>query len=168
MAEPLWDPDGTQPPPAPTAWEDPVSGLVTGATYQSEPFKIDLVQPVEPDMDEVRRAVDAVLSVEDEAIAPIIPAQRRRSAQPKVTPGIVPPNPRAGWPKSPAVRQLSGLRPRLTGSNPATRVPRPPGRRRPQGSSAGWAGLITLILVFVVLAIWALRSLAETISALFN
>ena len=167
MAEPLWEPDGTQPPPPPRAFEDPVSGLVTGAAYESEPFKIDLVKPIEPDMDEVRRQVDAVLSVEDEARSPIIPAPRARPAMPpRVTPGIVP-NPRAGRPR-PAVRQLSGLRPRLPGASPATRAPRPPGRRRPQGSTIGWTGLVVLLLLFVVLAVSALNSLADTITGLFN
>lgn len=168
MAEPLWEPDGTQPPTPLSAFEDPVSGLVTGAAYESEPFKIDLVKPVEPDMDEVRRQVDAVLSVEDEAMAPIVPAQRSKPPQNlTVTPGVVP-NPRAGRPRSPGVRQLSGLRPRLPGSGPATKVPRPAGRRRPQASTYGWVGVVAMLLLFVVLAVTALSSFVDTIAALFN
>lgn len=168
MAESLWEPDGTQPPTPLSAFNDPVSGLVTGAGYGSEPFKIDLVKPVEPDMDEVRRQVDAMLSVEDEAMAPIVPAQRSKPPQrPTVTPGPVP-NPRAGRPRSPGVRQLAGLRPRLPGGSPAARAPRPAGRRRPQGSTVRLAGVIAMLLLFVVLALTALSSFVDTINALFN
>ena len=169
MADPLWGPDGTQPPPAPEAWADPVFGLVTGASYETEPFTIELVEPVMPDMSEVRRAVDAALS--DEPFEPIVPAQRRKPPQtPRVTPGMVPPNPRAGWPRTPSVRQLPGLRPRLPGAGPrpATRIPRPAGQRRPRWSSAGMAGLIILILVIIVIIVTAIGSLANTISTLFS
>jgi hypothetical protein len=172
VAEPQWELDGTQPPTPFQAWEDPVSGLVTGAAYKSEPFEVELAEPVMPDMSEVRRAVDAVLSAEDEPLPPIVPTQRRHSPQPpKVTPGIVPPNPRAGWPRNPSPRRLAtGLRPRLPGvaSQPAARVRRPAGQRRPQGSSAAWAGLTVLIIVVIVIAVTAIGSLVNTISGLFH
>ena len=145
-------------------------GLVTGTGYESEPFKIDLVQPVMPDMSEVRRAVDAVLSAEDEPIRPIVPRPRRQPAQPAEMPGLMPPNPRAGWPRSPSVRQLSGLRPRLpgTGPKPVSKVPRPAGQRRPQGSTAAWTGFAILIIVFVVIALTALGSLLNMIAGFFE
>jgi hypothetical protein len=170
VANPLWEPDGTQPPPPFQAWEDPVSGLVTGAAYKSDPFEVDVAEPVMPDMSEVRRAVDAVLSAEDEPSAPVVPRQRRRPLEPpKVTPGLVPPNPRAGWPRNPSARQLAGLRPRVpTVNRPATRIPRPPGQRRPQGSTAGWTGLIILIIVVIVIALTAISSLVDTITGLFD
>jgi len=171
VADPLWGPDGTQPPPAPQAWADPVFGLVTGSSFESEPFTIELVEPIMPDMSEVRRAVDAVLSGEDEPLAPVVPRQRRKPPQtPRVTPGIVPPNPRAGWPRTPSVRQLPGLRPRTPGAarSPAARIPRPAGQRRPRGSSAGFVGLIIFILVIIVIIVTAIVSLLNTLSSLFG
>lgn len=171
MAEPLWEPDGTQPPPPFQAWEDPVSGLVTGSAYESEPIKIDLAAPGMPDLSEVRRAVDAVLS-DDEPIARAIPTQRRQPQPPRVTPGLVPTNPRAGWPRSPSVRQLAGLRPRTPGAgskaNPSTRVRRPAGQRRQRGSSAGFAAILILILVVIVILVTAINSLMDTLSSIFN
>lgn len=171
MAEPLWEPDGTQPPPPFQAWEDPVSGLVTGSAYDSEPIRIDLVAPAMPDLSEVRRAVDAVLS--DEPIARAIPTPRRQPPQPpREMPGLVPPNPRAGWPRSPSVRQLAGLRPRTPGAgskaNPSTRVRRPAGQRRQRGSSAGFAAILILILVVIVILVTAINSLIDTLSSIFN
>jgi hypothetical protein len=170
VADPLWGPDGTQPPPPAPAWADPVFGLVTGAAFESEPFTVEVVEPLMPDMSEVRRAVDAALSGEDEPFAPVVPAQRRRPPQPpRVTPGFVPPNPRAGWPRNPAGRQLPGLRPRLpSAAKPVTRVRRPAGQRRPRGSSVGMAGLVLFILVIIVIVVTAIGSLLNTISALFN
>jgi hypothetical protein len=170
VAAPRWEPDGTQPPPAPQAWADPVFGLVTGASFESEPFTIEVAEPVMPDMSEVRRAVDAALSGEDEPLAPVVPTQRRRSPQPpRVVPGFVPQNPRAGWPRNPSGRQLPGLRPRPPGTAKAvTRVRRPAGQRRPKGSSAGMAGLVIFILVIIVIVVTAIGSLLNTISTLFN
>jgi len=143
---------------------------VTGAAYKSEPFEVDVAEPVMPDMSEVRRAVDAVLSAEDEQSAPIVPAQRSKPPQlPETTPGIVPPNPRPGWPRTPSVRQLPGLRPRPPDAQkPVARAPRPPGRRRPQGSTAGFTGLAALIIVILVVLVTAINSLMDTITALFH
>lgn len=170
MAAPNWEPDGTQPPPPPQAWEDPVSGLVTGAAYKAEPFEVDIAEPVMPDLSEVRRAVDAVLSMEDELNAPIVPAQRAKPPQlPKDTPGIVVPNPRPGWPRSPSVRQLPGLRARPPDAkNPVARAPRPAGRARPKGSTAGFTGLFALIIITLVIIVTAINSLMDTITALFH
>ena len=74
-------------------WDDPVSGLVTGASFEQDQFQIDVVQPVEPDMDEVRRAVDAVLAGEDQLDLPppVIPGPRKPPPGPRDTPGMVPP-----------------------------------------------------------------------------
>lgn len=170
MAEPLWKPDGTQPPPPPEAWEDPVSGLVTGAAYKAEPFEVDVAEPVMPDLSEVRRAVDAVLSAEDELNAPIVPAQRSKSPRlPEQTPGMMPPNPRPGWPRSPSVRQLPGLRARPPDAkNPVARAPRPADRQRPKGSTAGFTGLFALIIITLVIIVTAIGSLVNTITSLFH
>ncbi|HEV2779710.1 MAG TPA: hypothetical protein VGX25_09945, partial [Actinophytocola sp.] len=102
MTLPRWEPDGTQPPPPPSVWNDPVSGLVTGSGYleEDEPVRVHVTEPEMPDITEVRRAVDAVLMGEDEPEPPGVPAPRRASAPPvripADTPGIVAPNPRPG------------------------------------------------------------------------
>jgi hypothetical protein len=166
VADALWEPDGTQPPPAPKAWDDPVAGLVTGAVYESEPFQIELVEPAMPNLDEVRRAVDAVLAGEDEPqpAAPKIPAPRRQPVT-RDTPGIVPPNPRAGWPRTPSVRQLPGLRPRQ-------QQPPPPPRRgqvhRSKRSNSGVGVVVVIVLVVVVIVVTIINSLLDTLSTLFN
>jgi hypothetical protein len=166
VADALWGPDGTQPPPAPKAWNDPVAGLVTGGVYESEPFQIELVEPAMPDLAEVRRAVDAVLAGEDEPqpAAKKVPAPRR---QPVIrdTPGIVPPNPRAGWPRTPSVRQLPGLRPRQQPPPP------PPQRgqvRRSQGSNTGIGVVIVIVVVVIVIVVTIINSLLDTLSTLFS
>jgi hypothetical protein len=143
---------------------------VTGAAYKAEPFEVELAEPVMPDMSEVRRAVDAVLSAEDEEFGPIVPAQRSKPPQlPSETPGIMPPNPRPGWPRPPSVRQLPGLRARPPGTDkPVSRAPRPKGRRRPQGSTAGFTGLVALIIVILVIVVTAINSLVDTITSLFH
>jgi hypothetical protein len=166
VADALWEPDGTEPPPAPTAWDDPVAGLVTGAYFESEPFQIEVVTPPEPDMDEVRKAVDAVLAGEEEqTTAPQIPSPRRRPA-PSDTPGFVAPNPRPGWPRTPPLRQLPGLRPRQLPAPPP-----PPRRgqvRRSQVLSAGTGVIVVIVAVVLVIVVTIIGSLVNMISALFN
>jgi hypothetical protein len=163
VADTLWEPDGTQPPSTPKAWDDPVAGLVTGAVYEAEPLEIKLVKPPMPDMDEVRKAVDAVLAGEDEpALAPKIPAPRRQQV-PRITPGLVPPNPRAGWPRTPPLRQLPGLRPR--------QQPPPPPRRgqvRRKPSFGAGGTIIVIVLVLIVIVVTIIGSLVNTLSTLFN
>lgn len=151
-------PDGTQPPPPPNVWDDPVSGLVTGATYEAEPLRIDLATPVEPDMDEVRRAVDAALSAEDQADVPVIPAPRRPSppAPPRETPGIVPPNPRAGWPRTPVVRLPARIRTVRSGGGSGG------------ASTAVAVGVVVALAVIVVIVVSIVASLVDTITTLFH
>jgi hypothetical protein len=154
-------PDGTQPSPPPTVWDDPVSGLVTGATYEAEPLRIDLATPVEPDLDEVRRAVDAALSAEEQVDeAPVIPAPRRPSAPPAAPapspPGIVPPNPRAGWPRTPTVRLPARIRTVRSGGGSG-------------GVSAAVAvGVVVALGVIVVIIVSIVASLVDTITTLFH
>src|SRR5882672_10393452 len=96
-----WEFDGTQSPTPETVFEDPAAGLVTGGAFEQEsvPFDpIDQVRPVLPDMDEVRRAVDAQLASEDQFGAlPAVPSPRAEQSAGE-PPGIMAPNPRPGWP----------------------------------------------------------------------
>jgi hypothetical protein len=150
------------------AWDDPVSGLVTGAVYEPDRFTIQVAKPVEPDLSEVRRAVDAVLSAEEEPVRqPRIPAPRRQPTMAGDTPGMVPPNPRAGRPRSPSVRQLPGLRPRSGAPRrepPRAQKVRDQGRER--SNSRGVGAVIVLILIFVVIVVVALSSLVNMITDL--
>lgn len=169
MAHQNWDPDGTQPPPPPQAWNDPVAGLVTGSEYGSEPFRIDVATPVTPDPEEVRRAVDAAMS-EEETISPRkVPTLRKAQSTdtpPMGMPGLVPRNPRPGWPRPPSVRQLAGLRPRLPGGRQGASRPARPTRL--QGSTLGIGAIVALLLVFTVIAVTFLNSLLGSIAGLFN
>jgi hypothetical protein len=164
-----WEPDGTQPPPPPRVWDDATAGLVTGPFYvrDKEAVRVKVEKPDVPDvdLDEVRRAVDAVLS--DEVDTAVTPAPRRTPppAPPaRVTPGMVDPNPRPGWPRSPSVRQLAGLR------RPAERIPPPKwAPRRKSGSSAGGIGAIIVVLgVLIWIIVSIISGLLETISGIFN
>jgi hypothetical protein len=154
VPETPWEPDGTQPPPPTTVWDDPVSGLVTGATYEAEPIRIDLADPVEPDMSEVRRAVDAVLAGED-ALSPTIPAPRA-PATPAQPPACVPPNPRAGWPRTPSARQ------------PA-RIQRVRDPRTSTGASVAAVVAVLIVLgVLVTIVIGIIAGVVNTITQLFS
>lgn len=123
-----------------------------------------------PDMSEVRRVVDAVLSGEDEPVPqPKIPTPRRQRQLATDTPGMVPPNPRAGWPRPPSTRQLPGARARQGQEPQRTPPPRAQAvRRRSQGFSPGIGAIIVLIVVVIVIVVTIINSLLDTISKLFN
>jgi hypothetical protein len=169
VADKPWVPDGTQPPPPPTLWDDPVSGLVTGSTFDPEPISIDLAKPVEPDMDEVRRAVDAAMAKEDQfKPAPVVPAPRGElPAPPADTPGGAPPLQRAGWPRMPSVQRIPGFRPR-----PPAPPPRIQRVRRPGGSPgsrlAGVAAVVVVAGLVLVIILTMISSLVNTVSSFFN
>jgi hypothetical protein len=159
-------------------WDDPVSGLVTGTGYEQEPLHIDLAAPVEPDMSEVRRAVDAVLAGEDQFDTPPVPTQRGQppallgqlagqppGRPPAPMPGLVPANPRAGWPRNPATRQLPGFRARPP--RPPARIQRVRGPRRTSGA-AGVVAVIVVIGILVTIVLTIIGSLLNTLTQLFN
>jgi hypothetical protein len=166
VAETQWQPDGTQPPPPPYLWDDPLSGLVTGTSYEQEPLRIKVVDPVEPDLSEVRRAVDAVLS-DDELEVPPVPGPRRATSPAlQHTPGMVLPNPRAGWPRVPSARQIPGFRPRPPA---AARAQLARGRSTSRGAGVATAvGALILVAVLVIIVFTIISSLAETIYNIFN
>jgi len=140
---------------------------VTGAGYEQEPLRIDVVGPVEPDLSEVRRAVDAALQSEEQDTAdapPTVPVPRNELAlalgQP---PGIMPANLRPGRPARTSVRQLPGFRPR-----PPARIQRV---RRPGSGGVAIAttvGALLLVGVIVTIIIMIIVSLTETINSIFS
>lgn len=163
-----WEPDGTQPPPPPPVWDDPVTGFVAGGSYQDEPLRINVAKPAAPDLsDEVRRAVDAMLSGEEDLDAPSVPAQRGESVPgpTMTTPGLVPPNPRPGWPRTPSVRQIAGFRPRqIVRPRRIQRV-----RTRTGGSAiVGVVGVLLTLGVIITIVVAFFVSLMGSISSLFN
>jgi hypothetical protein len=163
---PRWEPDGTQPPPPPPVWDDPVAGLVTGDTYRAEqPVTVKVIVPEMPDLSEVRAAVESAF-LDDEPPAPAATPAKRASPpirEPHDTPGMVPSNPRPGWPRSPSVR-LAGLR------KPAERLPPPRGvpRRNPGAAVGALFGLIVVIGVVLWLIISIIAGIVDSISGIFN
>jgi hypothetical protein len=169
---PRWQPDGTQPPPPPQVWEDSTAGLVTGDSYREEQaITVNVVTPDIPgmlDLDEVRAAVDAALGDEEPDVVPG-PARGAAPPPPAIlpstgTPGLVPANPRAGWPRSPAVRQLAGLR------RPAERIPPPAWTpRKKPGAAAGVAvGVIVMIGILIWIVVSIIVGILDTISGIVN
>lgn len=148
-----------------------MAGLITGDTYYADDkaYTVEVAAPVMPDISEVRAAVDAAFG-DDEPAPTAVPARRRASSPgirvPRETPGMMPTNPRAGRPRSPAVRQLAGLRAR----KPAERIPPPKGAtRRKPGSSAGAVVAVLVVFGFVVwIVISIVASLLDFISNILN
>jgi hypothetical protein len=144
--------------------------LVTGDTFDDEPFTVDVVEPVMPDMSEVRRKVDAVLS--DEPVEPpVVPAPRAQPVDAKAVPNLMPPpNPRPGWPRPPSVRQLPGRKRQI----PTPRRPPPVQRVRKVKQPAGARGIATVagtlivIAIILVIVVMIISGLAHTISDLFG
>lgn len=174
-----WVPDGTQEPAPLPPSPDPLAGLVTGSFYAPEPFTFKVAKPSMPDMAEVRRVVDAVLG-EDEPEAPAeAPASRRRpprttatlltstslTTSTATTPGMVPPNPRPGWPGAAVVRRLPGVP--SGGQRPAP-IPKAALQRGRRAPSAGVGGVIVLIIVIIVILWIVINSLVETISGILE
>jgi hypothetical protein len=167
VADQLWEPDGTQPPPPPRVWDDPVAGLVAGERFDDEQFVVDVVEPVMPDMSEVRRAVDAVLSDEP----PVVPAPRPQPVDAKAVPHrMPPPNPRPGWPRPPSVRQLPGRKRQIPGPRRPPPVQRVRKVKQPAGARgiATVAGTLVVIAIILVIVIMIISGLAHTISDLFG
>lgn len=67
--------DGTQDPVPPPVLSDPLSGLVTGSRYESEPLRVRVTAPPPPDIAAVREAMASVLDENSELdLDSIIPA----------------------------------------------------------------------------------------------
>jgi hypothetical protein len=150
-----------------SVWDDPVSGLVTGpSSLEEDSYRVEPVAPAVPevDLEQVRRAVDAALFDEDDSGGGgQVPAPRRAAAPappraPHDTPGLVAPNPRAGWPRTPSVRQLAGLRARR--SPPPLPPPKWVQQRRRSGSAAG---SVVAVLVVIGVILWVVFTIISGI-----
>lgn len=149
-------------------WDDAVAGLVTGPSYlEEDTFTVrPPAQPVVPEVDisEVRRAVDAALLGDDEPEAAAAPARRRAGPQPPQllsggSPGLMAPNPRAGWPRTPSVRQLAGLRARRE-----PQLPPPKWLQQRRRSPGGAAGGVIAVLVVIGVLLWIVISIIAGIA----
>jgi plasmid stabilization system protein ParE len=118
-------------------------------------------------MDEVRRAVDAQLASEEQfGASPIVPSPRRELGD---TPGMMPPNPRPGWPLTPAARQLASLRTRAPRHRQPPRIQRVRHQNRSSRRTiVGVAGVVAVLTVLVVIVVTIISSFADTIATLFH
>lgn len=169
--------DGTQDPAPPTAFPDPLAGLVTGSgggsgirDYSADDFvEVEIAEPVEPDPEVVQGMVDAALSQERDGGSRgaggrrPAPGQRAPAAQPPL--GMLRRQQRAA--PAPADRMRQALRPRQgrPGRERAGSVE--PVLRRPTSGSAGVALAIILLVVFTILVIQLIASLFSSVSGLF-
>jgi hypothetical protein len=172
-------PDGTQAPPPPPTFPDPLAGLVTGVSsgsgirdYTPDDFvEVEIAEPVEPDPEVVRGMVDAALSREQDvptgptrAVARPGAVERAPAAQPPL--GMLQQQQRGGAGQSNRVRQA--LLPRQ-GRPPSERAESAdPVMSRPSSGSAGVALAIILLVVFGILVIQLISSLFSSVSGVFD
>ncbi|GAB3498770.1 hypothetical protein GCM10027521_50020 [Amycolatopsis cihanbeyliensis] len=183
-----FDPDGTQSPPPPPAFNDPLAGLVTGsdagigarATPDDE-VEVEIASPVEPDPEVVRDMVDAALTSErDEELFSRLRGEDRKNKQqepaqpaesgttesgaqaPTPTAGMLPAQQQRAWPGQPQLMQA--FRPRHRDE----REPKPQPVRKPSSGSAGLGIAVVLLVIFGVLVIQLLSSLFDSFSGVFN
>lgn len=145
-------------------WSDPLAGLVTGVDAESSPpLTVPVGKPVMPDIDEVRRAVDAALREEEQAKSNLPqPRSAAREATTTPAPGIMS-NPRPGWPRPPSVRQLRVRLRSVASSRPAKfrRNQRSTGQPH---NAVGIGVVIALLMLAIVLAALISYSLIDSVS----
>jgi hypothetical protein len=155
--------DGTQPPAPPPVWSDPLADLVTGVDAGSPaPLTVPVKKPKMPDMDEIRRAADAL--IEEEEHKSDIPQPRPAGGEMTTgtTPGIMP-NPRPGWPRPPLVQQLRVRLQTVAGSRPALLTRYRLGTR-PSRNAVGVGVAIALLVAAIVLVVLIIYGLADSVN----
>lgn len=190
---PSWNHDGTQDPGPPPSLPDPLSGLVTGGKYESEPLRVRVVEPTAPDIEAVREAMASVLDEDSELMiprpaAPAAPApasannpdagdggegtgpaadKAAAAEKPAEKPDekANPPTPPVGLPVPP--RQVTPGQVEVPSQRSwgRDRLPRPAKR---SSWSPGLAAVGLLLLVIGVLVIVMLASLIDTIASIFS
>ncbi|MBB4968911.1 hypothetical protein [Saccharothrix violaceirubra] len=183
-------PDGTQPPPPPALFPDPLAGLVTGEGFTSSGPRADRSGPaaVEP------TGQPAPLPV----VGRSVPAQAGPSRQPVRSPAgrPVPPRPGdrsvpkpSGGPVRATARRVPppgvGARPAVVGQGvppqvrlpaarsapvvrpPAPARPTPPGTAPEQRKSRGWLGCLVLLGLIAAISP-VLRAIIEAVVDLFR
>ncbi|MGA6165647.1 hypothetical protein [Amycolatopsis magusensis] len=181
----LYDGDGTQPPPPPSAFADPMTGLAgsaDGGSAADDVERMEIAQPIQPDTDAVREMVRAAMANEPDLFGP------RTSPEAGATEAATPPPPPAPEPPTPATglqapmgviprqrtwpaRPQNLIRQRLRGArqSAAQKAPRAPRPRTPASrGSAGVAIAVVLLILFVVIAIQLVSSLVSGIAGIFT
>jgi hypothetical protein len=169
--------DGTQDPPPPPTFPDPLAGLVTGSSagsgirdYSPDDFiEVEIAEPVEPDPEVVQGMVDAALSRERD-VGPrpgggSHPAtgQRAPAVQPPL--GMLRQQQRSAPVPADRMRQVLRARQgRPSGERPESTDPV---MRKPSSGAAGVALAIILLVVFSILVIQLISSLFSSVSGLF-
>lgn len=176
----LYDGDGTQPPPPPSAFADPMTGLA--GAVRDDVYQVEIAKPIQPDADAVQEMVRAAMANEPELFGPrTSPEAAASPPEPEESPAAEAPTPPSGapapmgvipqqrttWPARP--QQL--LRQRLRGARQSakTRVPKSAVPKTPASrGSAGVAIAVVLLVLFVVIAIQLVSSLVSGISGIFS
>jgi hypothetical protein len=171
------DADGTQAPAPPRAFEDPLSGLVTGGDVKPGPDRHDpvteirIAEPVEPDPEVVRSMVNAAL-VQEGAIdgvdadgdtdgaGALVPAGQPAPEQP--TAGLIPEQRRSWSGHAGRMRQVLRSRPRRQG-----RVRRVRRGGFSSGSTA-FALAMVLLVLFIALGVQFVLSVIDSVGSLFE
>ncbi|UJW34653.1 hypothetical protein L3Q67_13300 [Saccharothrix sp. AJ9571] len=176
----LYDGDGTQPPPPPSAFADPMTGLAgsaDGGSAADDVERMEIAQPIQPDAEAVREMVRAAMANEPDLFGPRTSPEAGATPPP---PAQEPPTPATGlqapmgviprqrtWP----VRPQNLIRQRLRGArqSAAQKAPRAPRPRTPASrGSAGVAIAVVLLILFVVIAIQLVSSLVSGIAGIFT
>lgn len=178
--------DGTQPPPPPTLYPDPLSGLVTGvdsgSTEKMSSFSDDFEMPAAPtvaiDAEAVQAMVEAALAdspAEENArprqSAPAFPASAgqpflRGSAPTPLTPGMVP-EPLRTRPTGQQAWQALRSYPRQYRAQ-AGQGDRSPLPVKPSKNSTGVIVAIILLAIFGIIAIQLIAGVIDGISNIFE
>lgn len=170
--------DGTQDPPPPPTFPDPLAGLVTGSSagsgirdYSPDDFiEVEIAEPVEPDPEVVQGMVDAALSRERD-VTPR-PGGGPRPASAQRAPAVQPPlgmlRQQQSATPAPADRMRQVLRSRRGRPGRERAKSADPVSRKPTSGSAGVAVAIILLVVFSILVIQLISSLFSSVSGLFD
>jgi hypothetical protein len=173
------DVDGTQAPAPPTAFGDPLSGLVTGDDVKpgpdahGRPDEFRVAEPVEPDPEVVRSMVNAALvregaidgtdaeaDTDTDGAGVLVPAVPAMSDQV----GMIPEQRRSWSGHAGRMRQVLRPRPRRQRVRRVRRV------RRGSFSSGSTAFLLALVLLvlFIALGVQLVLSVIDGVSGLFD
>lgn len=184
--------DGTQPPPPPELYPDPLAGLVTGESPGetdrfssfSDGFQMPAAPPVEVDTEAVQAMVEAALAdpstestgrhrPSDSAFPatvgqPFLPSQRGSAGGVTTTPtpGMLP-APQRTRPSGQQAWQALRSYPRQYRAQAQQRA-RPPLPVKPSKNSAGVIVAIVLLVVFGIIAIQLIAGVIEGISNTFE
>lgn len=177
--------DGTQPPPPPRAFPDPLAGLVTGESGTgfggrgefTDEFALPIAKPVEVDQDAVQAMVEAAMAeaTDDAAMSSggrrpthqtMFPVHGGQAGHPgPPTPGMVPAPQRS---RPTGQQALQALRTYPRQLREQTRQQGASLPVKPSRNSTGVIVAIVLLAVFGIIAIQLISSVVEGLSNTFE